>query len=115
MSSLNIFWVFDCTPRKLRERPAVTEDALCLHLEATLLRHGCIKATKMVRKKRHIRTVHHEDETGVKDIHIVSGAERGIKRDVAQGGELVLGGVVRSHVHNRVDVGLKAKEMTFNK
>jgi len=40
MSSLDVGRVFDSVPRDLRESRTEGADALSLHLEVTLLRHG---------------------------------------------------------------------------
>jgi len=42
MRSLNVGWILDDTTRELRERFTELGDALCLHLESALLRHGAI-------------------------------------------------------------------------
>ena len=75
MSGLDEGGVFEGTPRKLGERLPVGEDALGLHLEATLLGHR-----------------------GVPDV--VRGQKRTVKQDVRWGRELVLRGVMGSHVND---------------
>jgi len=45
---LDVGWVLDCAPRQLRERPTMVVVALCLHLEATFLRHGGVPARNAV-------------------------------------------------------------------
>jgi hypothetical protein len=42
MRRLDVGRVLECAPWQLWEGPAVAEDALGLHLEATFLRHGGI-------------------------------------------------------------------------
>lgn len=79
MGGLDERGVLNRAPRELGEGLAVGEDALGLHLEAALLRHG-----------------------GVPDV--VRGEERAVKRDVRRGRILVLRGVVGGHVHDGVDV-----------
>ena len=81
MGGLDERGVLEGTPRELGEGLAVGENALGLHLEATLLRHG-----------------------GVPDV--VRGEERAVKQDIRRGRELVFRGVVASHVDDGVDVRL---------
>ena len=81
MRGLDVGRVLERAPRELGERLAIGRDALGLHLEAALLRHGRVP-------------------------DVVRGEERGIERDVCRGREPVLGGIVRGHVDDGVDVGL---------
>ena len=83
MRGLDVLGVLDRAPGELGEGHAVRRDALRLHLEAALLRHGRVP-------------------------DVVRGEERRVERDVRRGGELVLGRVVRGHVDDRVDVGLES-------
>jgi len=48
MSSLDVGRIFDSVPRDLRESRAEGADALSLHLEVTLLRHGWIPTTQEI-------------------------------------------------------------------
>ena len=67
------------TSGQLGERLAEGRDALRLHLEATLLGHGCIP-------------------------DVVGSQQGSEQRDVSEGGEAVVLGVVGGHVHHGVDV-----------
>lgn len=48
VSRLDVGWVRQSTPRKLRECLPELEDTLGLHLEPTLLRHGRVPAVSIV-------------------------------------------------------------------
>ena len=82
MLRLDVRRVLDRATWQLREGPAVLEDALSLHLEAALLRHGRVP-------------------------NVVRGEERRVERNVGGRREAVLGRVVGGHVDDGVNVRLR--------
>jgi len=81
---LDVRRVLDGVPGELGEGLAEGGDPLRLHFEMALLGHCSVP-------------------------DVVGGEDGCVNEDILSGGELIFGRIVRSHVDNRVDVGLSPK------
>ena len=84
------------TSRQLGERLAEGRDALRLHLEATLLRHGCIPANE--------RLSHNRVTDDVRYSHVIRREKGAEENNVGGSREAVLRRIMGSHVNHGVDV-----------
>ena len=87
VSRLDVGWVRQSTPRKLRECLPELEDTLGLHLEPTLLRHGRVPAVSIV-----ISLINVYSQTNY--THVVCNQERTEQQHVTRSREMILGWIM---------------------